>query len=124
MIITDLKTIKEIQQEFNKKFPFLKIEFYKEAHSAKEGSPNSIKWDSENTIEAIRKIHTSGNFSIQQDQKTSTLEANFVEEYGLNVQVFYKSGDLWLQTMATDEWTLKQQNDRAESFTKFQENKI
>jgi hypothetical protein len=82
MIITDLKTIKEIQQEFNKKFPFLKIEFYKEAHSAKEGSPNSIKWDYENTIEAIRKIHASGNFSIQQDQKTRRLEANFVEEYG------------------------------------------
>jgi hypothetical protein len=38
--------------------------------------------------------------------------------------VFYKSGDRWLQTMAADEWTLKQQNDRAESFTKYQENKI
>jgi hypothetical protein len=124
MIITDSKTIEEIQAEFNGKFPSLKIEFYKEAHSAKEGSPDSIKWDSGNTIEAIRKVHNSGNFSIRQDQKISTLEANFVEQYGLNVQVFYKSGDLWLQTMATDEWTLKQQNDRAESFTKFQKNKI
>ncbi len=124
MIIKDSKTIKEIQQEFNKKFPFLKIEFYKEAHSAKEGSPDSVKWDSENTIETIREIHNSGNFSIQQDQKISTLEASFLEEYGLNAQVFYKSGDLWLQTTATDEWTLKEQNDRAESFTKFQESKI
>lgn len=124
MIIKDSKTIKEIQQEFNKKVPFLKIEFYKEVHSVKEGSPDSVKWDSENTIETIREIHNSGNLSIQQDQKNSMLETNFLEQYGLNVQVFYKSGDLWLQTTATDEWTLKEQNDRAESFTKFQESKI
>lgn len=124
MIITDSKTIKEIQKEFNNKFPFLRIEFYKEAHSAKEGSPDSMKWDSEKTIEVIRKIHNSGDLSIKDDQKISELEANLLEQYGLNAQVFYKSGNLWLQTTATDEWTLKQQNDRAESFTKFQENKI
>lgn len=124
MIITDSKTIQEIQKEFNNKFPFLKIEFYKEAHNVKEGSPDSMKWDSENSIESIRKIHNSGDLSIKDDQKISELENNFSAQYGLSAQVFYKSGNLWLQTTATDEWTLKQQNDRAESFTKFQENKI
>ena len=124
MIITDSKTIKEVQQEFNSKFPFLKIEFYKESHTTKEGSPDSMKWGSEKNIESIRKIHNSGDLSIKDDQKISELETNFLEQYGLSAQVFYKSGNLWLQTTATDEWTLKQQNDRAESFTKFQENKI
>ena len=124
MIITDSKTIKEVQTEFNNKFPFLKIEFYKEAHIAKEGSPDSLKWDSEKNIESIRKTHNNGDLSIKDDQKISKLETNFLEQYGLSAQVFYKSGNLWLQTTATDEWTLKQQNDRAESFTKFQENKI
>ncbi len=123
MIIKDSKTIKEIQNEFNNKFPFLKIEFYKKAHSAKEGSPDSMKWDAEKSIESIRKVHNSGDLSIADDQKISELEAKFLEQYGLNVQVFYKSGNLWLQTTATDEWTLKQQNERAESFTKFQQSK-
>lgn len=120
MIIKDSKTIQEIQKEFNQKFPFLKIEFYKKAHSAKEGSPDSQKWDSDKTIKVIREIHNTGDLSIKGDQKISELEANLLEQYGLNAQVFYKSGNLWLQTTATDEWTLKQQNDRAESFTKFQ----
>lgn len=124
MIIKDSKTIKEVQQEFNNKFPFLKIEFYKEAHTTMEGSPDSMKWSSEESIESIRKVHNSGDLSIKDDQKISELETNFLEQYGLNAQVFYKSGSLWLQTTATDEWTLKQQNERAESFTKFQENKI
>jgi len=124
MIITDLKTIKEVQQEFNSKYPFLKIEFYKEAHTTKEGSPDSMKWGSEESIESIRKVHNSGDLSIKDDQKISELETNFLEQYGLSAQVFYKSGNLWLQTTATDEWTLKQQNDRAESFTKFQEKNI
>ncbi len=123
MIITDSKTIREVQKEFNKKFPFLMLEFYKEAHTAKEGSPDSIKWGSEESIGSIRKIHNTGDLSIGDDQKISELESNLLEQYGLSAQVFYKSGNLWLQTTATDEWTLKQQNDRAESFTKFQENK-
>ena len=78
MIIKDSKTIEEIQKEFNNKFPYLKIEFYKEAHSAKEGSPDSLKWGAENTIESIRKVHNSGNLSIKQDQKISTLETNLL----------------------------------------------
>ena len=60
MIIQNTKTIKEIQQEFNEKFPFLKIEFYKESHAKNEGSPDSIKWNSGNKIEAIRKVNNSG----------------------------------------------------------------
>jgi len=123
MIIQNTKTIKEIQQEFNEKFPFLKIEFYKESHAKNEGSPDSIKWNSGNKIEAIRKVNNSGEFNIHQNQKIRTVETNFYSQYGLNVQVFYKSGDLWLQTTATDNWTLKQQNERSESFTKFQENR-
>jgi hypothetical protein len=31
--------------------------------------------------------------------------------YGLSVQVFRKSGNVWLETSATDNWTLRQQNN-------------
>jgi hypothetical protein len=38
------------------------------------------------------------------------LERLFVENFGLNAQVFRRSGTLWLQTSATDNWTLAEQN--------------
>lgn len=123
MIISDQKTIKEIQTEFNNKFPFLKIEFYKMTHKTNEGSPDISRWDFNKTIGEIRTIQTSGDLSINGNQKVSTLEKNFEELYGLNVQVFHKSGNLWLQTTATDEWTLSHQNEKAESFAIFQASK-
>lgn len=123
MIIKDSKTIQEIQQQFNQKFPYLKIEFYQKAHAINEGSPNSIKWENDKLIGEIRTSHNSGNLSIRQDQKVGELEEDFLKDYGLNVQVFYQSGDIWLQTTSTDTWTLKEQNDRAELFKNFQESK-
>ena len=112
MIITDSKKLKDIQKEFNDKFSFLKLEFYKHHHEEGEASPNKELLDPEQTIGEVRRTHTEGDLSIDGHNKVSTLENNFYEKYGLNVQVFRKSGDLWLQTTATDEWTLAHQNEK------------
>ena len=45
--------------------------------------------------------------------------ATFGEVYGLGVQVFRKSGNVWLETTVTDSWTLKEQNDQGESLSEF-----
>lgn len=114
MKITENKTLANIQEEFASKFPGLKIEFYKEAHTVGEGSDAKTTLDSSTTVGAIRTIHTEGDLSIDGHLKVSTLETNLKEHYGLNVQVFRKSGDLWIQTSATDEWTLAKQNRKGE----------
>ncbi len=44
------------------------------------------------------------------DMSVSELEQLFLTKYGLNAQVFRRSGNLWLQTSATDHWTLAEQN--------------
>jgi hypothetical protein len=41
------------------------------------------------------------------------VEDKFKNELNLNVQIFRKSGDVWLQTTSTDEWTLLEQIERA-----------
>lgn len=112
MKITNKKTITEIQDEFNAKFPNLKIEFYKKAHEQGEGSPAKETLDANNTIGEVRtNVHT-GDLSINGNLKVTTLEQRFEEEYGLHAQVLRQSGDVWIQTTATDEWTLAEQNDR------------
>lgn len=115
MVISDDKTLKDIQREFNDKFPYLKIEFYKTHHEPGEGSPTQERLDSEMTIGEARQSHEEGDLRVQSNMKVSTLEQNFSEKYGLHVQVFRKSGNLWMQTTSTDEWTLNEQNRKGGS---------
>ena len=60
MIITDNKNVREVQKEFNEKFPYLKIEFYQGEHHSGEGSPIKERLNPEQSIGAIRKVHTEG----------------------------------------------------------------
>ena len=115
MTITDDKKLKDIQREFNEKFPHLKIEFYARRHAPGEGSRLPEQLDVNKTIGEVRTAHAEGDLSIDGHQKVSTLEQHFFEKYGLSTQVFRKSGDLWLQTSTTDHWTLAEQNQKGGS---------
>lgn len=110
MIISDEKTLRDIQKEFNTYFPYLKIEFYSGRHGSGEGSPVQDRLPPEQRLSLIRKVHTTGDLKIDPDVKVSEFEQMFLRKYGLNVQVFRKSGNLWIQTTTTDHWTLAEQN--------------
>ncbi len=110
MLISDDKRLIDIQKEFSTKFPYLKLEFYASEHGSLEGSPASAQLDLQQTVREVRSIHDEGDLSINGHVKVSTLEENFSRKYGLNVQVFRKSGSIWLQTISTDEWSLAEQN--------------
>ena len=119
MLISDEKKLKDIQREFHEKFPFLKLEFYSEEHGVGEGSGKKTLINPEKTIGEVRKVHTAGDLSINGHIKVKNLEEKFHEIYGLNVQVFRKSsGEIWLQTISTDDWTLSAQNERAAEYLK------
>ncbi len=119
MLITDDRTISDIQAEFQKKFPYLKIEFYVASHEEGEVSSDRTLLDSSKTIADVRTATNAGELSINGHLKVSTLEGNFRDIYGLNVQVFRRSRKIWLQTTATDEWTLAEQNDLGEETGQF-----
>jgi hypothetical protein len=110
MTISDDKTLRDIQKEFNVYFPYLKIEFYKGEHEEGEGSPIEDRLDPNRKLGAVRKIHTLEDLTIRDDMRVSDFEQMFLSKYGLNVQVFRKSGNLWIQTTSTDYWTLAEQN--------------
>ncbi len=118
MQITDSKKLKDIQQEFNNKFPYLKLEFYKGKHESGKPSPVGKQLNPEKTIGQVRTVQNEGDMSIDGRLKVCTLEDRFWAHYGLNVQVFRLSGNLWLQTSTTDQWTLTEQNRKGESSKK------
>ena len=124
MIVKDELLIKDLQQTFNNKFPYLKIEFYQKPHSSEKGSPKDEKLDGSLTIALARTKHNTGDLSIHGKQKISTLEQAFQDQYGLSVQVFRKSANLWLQTTKTDHWTLTEANQKGEHSVQLTADKI
>ncbi|MBL7890259.1 MAG: hypothetical protein JNL24_11940 [Bacteroidia bacterium] len=118
LLISDNKTIKNLQDEFNKLFPFLKIEFFSRSHGKGEASPKSMIRNNSKTLGECRKIHSNGSLKISAKQKVSELEQMLQEHFGLSAQVFRKSGKVWLETTSTDDWTLAKQNEQALEFSK------
>ena len=110
MKITDSKRLADIQEEFQKKFPYLKIEFYAGQHKAGEGSHVEETLDPQLTIGEVRSRHKEGDLHIKGELEVRQVERLFADDYGLNVQVFRQSGHLWMQTSASDHWTLEKQN--------------
>lgn len=104
------RLISDIQKEFNQIFPFLKLEFFnnksfaRNNFSASQIIPHNKKLgDGQLGIKKDRLV-------IEEGMKVSDLENIFRDKFRLAVQVFRKSGNLWLETTMTDNWTLFQQN--------------
>lgn len=115
MIIKDNLTLKDIQREFSTKFPNLKIAFFSVSHSEGEGSPKDAEIDPEARLDEVRTVHDEGNLEITPEMTVAELEKLFLDTFGLNVQVMRQSGNLWMQTTATDDWTLERQNRKGGS---------
>lgn len=110
IVITKNETLKEISEAFNTKFPYLKLAFYEHVHAPGQGSPKSDQLDHKLTIAEAGTFDHDEHFSIDGHLKVRNFERNFQEHFGIGVQVMRKSGTLWLQCTATDEWTLAREN--------------
>lgn len=118
LIVNDQQRIDQISDTFTAVFPFLKLEFFSEKHLSGEASSNKLLIPRNETLGAWRSIHHSGEITISPTMKVSELEQLFSSVYGLGVQVFRKSGSVWLETILTDDWTLEEQNNEGESLSK------
>lgn len=109
--IDDTSRLCDIQKEFSRHFPYLKLEFFGfQPEQKKIFTRKNLITDTRQTLGDVRHIHRPGHVSINGHLKVSTLEQNFRGNYGIHVQVFRKSGNIWLETTVTDDWTLSKQD--------------
>lgn len=106
------KTIRDVQKEFSESFPFLKIEFFTRPHSRGMGSEKKHMKDGAALLADLNQTGSSGEIHIAGEMTVAQLEQMFEASFGLHVQVFRRSGKLWLETTATDNWTLDYQNEQ------------
>lgn len=103
--------ISEVQSEFNSHFPYLKLEFYqKHLTGQNDFGPGAIM-PHNRKIGDCQTALTAGVLNIKKEMKVSELEKKLKDSFHLRAQLFRRSGNIWLQTTITDDWTLEKQNE-------------
>jgi hypothetical protein len=111
--VHDNLTIADLQDKFSMCFPGLKIEFCQKKHHWEEICAESQFWPSSTPIEELRKNHSQGVLELKSWYKVGEAEKMFYDQFGLNVQIFYRSGDRWIQTGKSDNLSIGAVQERA-----------
>ena len=109
--IHDNLLLEDIQEHFSECFPSLKIEFYRHPHHWKTGSVLQDQLDAKMKVGDIRKKHDPGVLNIKSTDTTGHVESLFRDRFGLNVQIFRKAKSCWIQSISTDNYSLRQQSE-------------
>lgn len=110
--ITGDRKLSSIQEEFNSSFPYLKLEFFKHKHTIYQGNAKKDMLTKDGLLKQSGKKSNEGEIIVKENMRVSELEGLFQHVFGISTQLFRKSGNSWIETSVTDDWTLKQQNDQ------------
>lgn len=115
LVLSATSTIREVKKQFNKSFPYLKLEFFTRGH--RKGEPSSIRYmvDDKSMLLDITGVIREGVFYFEPSILTGDFEYKLQADFGIPVQVFRKSGGTWLETVDTDHISLEEQNNMAKA---------
>ena len=117
--VTGESSLKSIQQEFSKLFPNLKIEFFSKPHNAFEGtSAQYLIKETDVTLNDIKGAKHEGWIYLEPDMLVWQIEKFFQDEFHLSMQIFRRSGNVWLETSRTDNLSLEEQNELGNNINK------
>jgi glycerol-3-phosphate O-acyltransferase len=113
--ITAETRIKNIQNEINSLYPFLKVEFFKDQAASRKLNQKTQKLNPEEFICPADKASTEFDIDLSGNRTVAQVKEDFKVLFLLAPEVFRKSGNMWIETSLTDDWTLEQQNKEGES---------
>ena len=115
--LTPTTSVEEIKTAFSQIFPFLKWEFFTVPHTAKEGNSKKEMITHNPKVTELSNFHDQLAVEFSDETTVQELEKQMEEGFGLHVQVFRRSGNIWLETTVTDEWTLAFQNEKGKELS-------
>jgi len=118
LVIDKDQTIEGLKQQFRKHFPYLKLEFFREPCVKGKGFSKDKMIPPGEPLTQLLKMKRPQKHFFDGETIVSDLEHAFYEKFGICTQVFRKSGNIWLETTSTDDWTLNQQNEEGKSLAK------
>ena len=112
--IEKLMTLEQVQQAFFRHYPHLKLVFFIDRNKDNLLRADERIQNLNLTIGSIREITYDGYIQIEPSMTVLQVEKAFWDSFGLEVQIFRKSGRNWLMTFNSDLWSLEEQDKKAE----------
>ena len=109
--INNSKSLKDLQQDFNTLFPYLKIEFYDIPNITRKTTTRSKLLSNTLAVAKSRRVNNEGSFTFNGNMSVAVFEKELWEKFGLWAQVYRMSGKMWIETSLTELWTLDRQNN-------------
>lgn len=111
-------SIKQIQDAFTRRFPFLKLEFFIDANADGIFTANEMIKDHDKSIGELSKTTLTIAIDVHGSNTITELEQSFKTNFGLIVQVFHNRNHTWIVSTTSDQLTLEILNARAEEVSK------
>lgn len=118
IVLEKTRRLEDIQNDFNNAFPFLKLEFniptrINNKQNNSQGLGNTLNL----TIGDLNKNIVPGYLEVTDVMTVFELEKLFTNKVELPVRVLRKSGNIWMGTSITNNWTLGQQNEHGKEIS-------
>ncbi len=110
--ITPETTLNDLKLAFAQHFSYLKWEFFRRSHQHHEGSPKKEMITENPKMHHVTEKIERNHIEFHDTTSVQDVEQLVWDAFGLSVQVFRKSGNLWLETTVTDQWSLAYQNEQ------------
>ena len=105
-------SVKDLQGQFSKYYPYLQIQFFRTTYSDKQPGSKTAQVKAEERLMQLMKLYKPVQVNIDEETTVSGLQKIFAD-IGLTILLCRKFGTFWIQTSLTDDWTLDRQNSEA-----------
>jgi hypothetical protein len=114
--ITKETSVQHAQKQFNGLYPYLKIEFFRNFHKNNSVLKAGIITAGE-SFNHIAIFYKAGSIDLDKNRTVRDITRDFEHTFGLPALVFRKSGNVWVATSLTEDWTLEDQNKQGEQIS-------
>jgi len=105
------RTVGDVQKDFSSMFPYLRLEFLPPYTLIAKQDGAARFANSALQMSDLYKNITDCFIDLPATLTVNELEQTFATQLGLKTRVLRKSGNIWMETSLTSNWTLQQQNE-------------
>lgn len=117
LFIDNTTLVADVKNIFTSNYPFLKIELYKDGISVNHYALKKEPLSSNLPLQLSVNANSKKIIDINDNITVAALENEFAS-IGLVAEIFRKSGNVWIETSLTCNWTLQQQNAEGEEISR------
>ncbi len=103
ILVEQKMKVADLVRRFSEVYPFLRLEVYFRGEEISNAAHHS-------TLREVTRMRTPLGFSLLPEMKVSEVEELFWKKMGVQVAVFRKAGNTWLEASFTNYWSLARQN--------------